>query len=174
MTKVCPAWTELYPQFLHPMSETLIERLREKRRKAFVLYAILALVLGGCDASPFDVAPVSGRVTLDGEPLANAKIAFSPMMQSDSPVVGPGSIGKTDEQGRYTLETFHGDTGAVVGSHAVQMSTIEFGEVDEDTERAEVIRPNLVPDKYRATGALTYEVPFGGSSTADFNLTSEP
>lgn len=138
------------------------------------LCTLLALAGIGCNQQPFEMAPVSGRVTLDGEPLAGAKIAFNPTMRSDSPIVGPGSIGKTDERGYYRLQTFEGVPGVVVGPHTVQMSTIVFGKVDEDTEQAEILRPNVIPEHYRATGALVFEVPPGGTENADFELASDP
>ena len=79
----------------------------------------------GCGHGLYDVAPVSGTVTLYGEPLKNATVSFEPQAGSDQEIVGPGSSGQTDDSGRYKLTTFRGERGAVVGQHKVRISTYE-------------------------------------------------
>ena len=72
--------------------------------------AAAALVLGslGCgDAKnkgpQLDLAPVAGTVTLDGQPLADADVAF--YLEGAATPGYYGSGGKTDAQGRYALQT---------------------------------------------------------------------
>src|SRR5262249_27200888 len=86
------------------------------------------------------VVPVSGLITLDGKPLANAYVTFQPIGRSGSPNPGPGSSGKTDAQGRYTLQVVgRPDKGAVVGTHRVQIVAYE-GELPPATNDS---NPNL-------------------------------
>jgi hypothetical protein len=69
----------------------------------------------------FDLAPVAGTVTLDGQPLADADVAF---YLEGAAVPGYfGSGGKTDAQGRYELQT-GAAKGALPGAFKVTVSRI--------------------------------------------------
>jgi hypothetical protein len=70
-----------------------------RRRLALVVLGLVAL-LWGC-GKPVDpsLVPVSGTVTVDGQPLANATVTFIP--KDGTP--GFGGTGKTDGSGQYTL-----------------------------------------------------------------------
>src|SRR5688572_704144 len=72
--------------------------------------------LAGCGQSGPQLAPVSGRVTLDGQPLDAAEVLFQPDEGTGSP-----SYGYTDENGRYELGYKRGVKGAMVGSHTVSI-----------------------------------------------------
>ena len=80
--------------------------------------AAVALLPAGC--SPSSRPPlglVSGTVTLDGRPLADATVRFTP--------AGPGrtSEGTTDDAGRYELRYLRGIPGANIDTHAVRITT---------------------------------------------------
>ena len=81
--------------------------------------ACLVLVLAalGC-GSDYRLAPVSGRVTLNGKPLAGAHVHFQPIGSRAQPSPGPGSHGVTDAEGRFTLQVDARQPGAVVGREA--------------------------------------------------------
>lgn len=67
---------------------------------AFLILAT-ALVLVGCGPAPPEIVPASGRVMLDGEPLANVEIRFIPTRDGlDGNMVGSGV---TDDDGKYTI-----------------------------------------------------------------------
>ncbi|QDT69332.1 hypothetical protein MalM25_22680 [Planctomycetes bacterium MalM25] len=141
---------------------------------AFDRVAVLVplALLVGCGGE-FQMAPVSGVVTLDGEPLANASLYFQPQRTGADPVVGPPSIGVTDEQGRYNLRAQSSDTGAVVGEHRVSISTFESRMVDpQNSDRVEIVSEERVPPRYRSPSELTYSVSRGGADDANFDLTS--
>lgn len=127
----------------------------------------------GC-GSEFPVANVSGMVTLDGEALQNATMFFQPKRRGENPIVGPPSIGVTDDSGRFTLITSQGDSGAVVGTHTVSISTYESRMVDpKKSDRMEVVSKERIPQRYRAPSELTFTVPAGGAGDADFSLTTQ-
>ena len=85
-----------------------------------LLGSALLLVLG-CGGGA-KVVPVTGRVTLNGKPLADAKVSFQPIAKEKSmEAAGPGSTGKTDAEGKFTLKTPTGQDGAVVGMHRVRI-----------------------------------------------------
>lgn len=67
---------------------------------------------GGGEKGP-ELAPVSGVVTLDGKPVANASILFNPTAG------GQPATGMTDASGKYTLRTKKPGDGAIVGAHGV-------------------------------------------------------
>lgn len=135
--------------------------------------ALAAITLvAGCGGR-FETASVTGVVTLDGAPLSNASLYFQPQRRGDDPLVGPPSIGVTDEEGRYNLRTTEGGRGAVVGRHRVSISTFESRMVDpQNSDRVETVSEERVPSRYRSPTELTFTVPSGGSDSADFDLTT--
>ena len=56
-----------------------------------------------------------GTVTLDGEPIGNVSVAFTP--ESGRPAAGA-----TDAAGHFELSTFDAGDGAVLGKHKVVLS----------------------------------------------------
>jgi hypothetical protein len=127
--------------------------------------AALALLAAGCGDGQ-RIAPVSGRVTLNGQPLAGAAVLFSPIAAEGEISPGAGSGGFTDQDGRYTLSlTVPGKqtAGAVVGKHKVRITPAPA----EGRGRP---RP-LIPERYSGRETiLEYEVPPGGTDRADFAL----
>jgi hypothetical protein len=136
------------------------------------LLLLAALAVGAVGCGNDQVAPVSGRITLDGEPLRNAAITFQPVPAEGKNNPGPGSGGFTDEDGRYTLKVTGKETrGAVVGKHKVRISLVPPKSDDAD-DRAK--RYKQLPAKYSGTETkLEFDVPAGGTDAADFRLTSK-
>jgi hypothetical protein len=127
----------------------------------------------GCGSSlPF--APVSGKVTMNGQPLANATVNFQPIAPQGKMEVAPGSAGATDEKGEYHLQGATGQDGAWVGKHRVMISlvTTKAGAAEGPTERGGPPQENKIPARYNDKTELTFEVPSGGSTKADFALKS--
>jgi hypothetical protein len=125
---------------------------------------LLPVLLLGCGKAGPKVAPVSGRVTMDNKPLANADITFSPTESDPNNSANLESFGQTDEDGRYSLKMIQGKRdGAVVGANKVRISLIERG--------GKLV--NRVPAAYNKSTSLTYTVPAGGSTEANFDLSSK-
>ena len=99
------------------------------------LICLLIVLAVGCSDGQFQLAPISGTVTFDGEPLVGAEVVFAPVENKDVIEVGPASVGYTDDQGRFNLKTVKGRQGAVVTNHRV---SVGFGEVDEAAVAAKV------------------------------------
>lgn len=144
-------------------------QMTRQRRFVFALAVGLLLTAAGC-GSGFQVAPVSGRVTLDDKPLVGANIQFQPLTTTENKgVPGPGSYAKTDNDGRFTLRLIDPDEpGAVVGQHRVNITTAQF---DDQKSDAGAITGEKVPEHYR-NGVLRFEVPPEGTDNADFKLLS--
>jgi hypothetical protein len=132
-----------------------------------LLIAVVLLAAVGCKGEIS--APVSGRVTLDGKPLANARVNFQP--DEDGKVnPGPGSFAETDKDGRYSLELMDGGMGAMIGKHRVMITKITSG-TDPADDRTR--QRNQVPRRYNLDTELTCTVPPGGRTDADFELHSK-
>jgi len=90
------------------------------------LLALFLLVLSGCGDS--DYAPVSGTVTSDGEPVAKLRVILSPDPIGDNNAVGPFSLGVTDANGQFSLQTRYGAAGAFIGQHTASFQYTDIGE----------------------------------------------
>ena len=144
-------------------------------RKTSWLLAVCVLAVG-CSGDGFKLAPVSGRVTKNGRPLANVRITLQP--EGENP--GPGSAGTTDADGRYTLAVSsqqYTGAGAVVGRHQVRIGSILPGEGDRPTDPSvgspdgePLAGKELIPPQYNQDSTLTFDVPPGGTDQADFDL----
>jgi hypothetical protein len=81
-------------------------------RFGFVLVVLAAGLAGGCGGGP-KIAPVSGVVKMKDKPLAQVQVEFYPEGN------GPRAVGETDAEGRFTLTTDTGKSGALVGVNRV-------------------------------------------------------
>ncbi|GAB6186733.1 carboxypeptidase-like regulatory domain-containing protein [Thermopirellula anaerolimosa] len=82
--------------------------------------AALGLITLGCSkGSGLKTGSVSGTVTMNGQPVANAQVVFQPKQG------GQNAVGTTDANGRYTLMTGT-DRGAIIGEHRVTV-TVQQG-----------------------------------------------
>jgi hypothetical protein len=116
-------------------------------------------LLTGCGGPT--LVPVSGTVTLDGQPLAAAYVTFEPV-EGELELV---STGVTDSSGRYTL-TCGDEPGAIAGTHRIQLTTIAPG---SHADELSALPQDKVPSHYQ-DGTLAHEVPEEGTETADFPL----
>ena len=105
-----------------------------------------------------ELGEVSGVVTLDGEPLADAVVQFNTANARTSQ-------GHTDRRGRYEL-LYTGDTkGAVVGRHRITVSKLvsdpQFGHRE------------TLPERYARGGTIRREVK-AGKNVINLELESDP
>lgn len=141
---------------------------------------LLAAALIGCGDSGPELGEVEGVVTLDGKPLSNAVVTFSPQGG------GPNGIAKTGTDGKYQLMTA-GKLGAVLGGHKVSIIVVPedpppMESIPSDdpryqermNESSATYRPppvTPVPERYNVQTELTEQVE-SGSNTIDFDLKS--
>jgi len=137
-------------------------------RTRLFLGCLLAVGLG-CGSSKF--VPVSGKVTLNGKALPGATVSFEPLGPDDAPSSQPGSVGKTNAEGAFTLKGIDGQAGAVSGKHRVRIVVAgEDGDADQRPARGGAARS--LPRHYNADSKLTFTVPAKGTSDANFELTA--
>lgn len=143
---------------------------------------LVALLAAGCGGSNrAETHPVSGKITYEGEPVADAHVVFHPT--GDSGVIARG---KTDEDGYYELTTYDTDDGAVAGEYKIAISKADPSsdvvsqEVDLDNPGAmydsmmagdgtEVELESMLPAKY-ASPASTPETRTVQEGSNEFNI----
>lgn len=125
----------------------------------------LVVVVSGCGPSGPTLGRVEGTVTLDGQPLAGARVCFYPE--------GGGRTAEavTDQQGHYVLSYTSEGTGAMAGPNKVSISTYEEP-VSQDDGTTQGGVPEKVPAKYNKQSTLVREVQ-SGQQTIDFALESK-
>lgn len=127
--------------------------------RAILLAVLTAAVaaMGGCSRSGRPaLGTVSGTVMLDGHPLANAAVRFTPAGK------GRTSQGVTDHAGRYRLAYLRDIAGANLGRHAVRITTA----TEENGGR------ETLPQRYHAATVLEATVS-AGDNRCDFPLESQ-
>jgi len=118
--------------------------------------------LTGCNPEKLPrLGRVTGTVTLDGQPVADATVLFEGANAGEPP-----SMGKTDAAGKYDLYYSRGHKGATIGDHKVIIRTYQAG--DDDNPKG--VR-EAVPAKYNAKSELTGAVK-RGQNKLDFELKS--
>ncbi|MEM7809882.1 MAG: hypothetical protein AAF532_00185 [Planctomycetota bacterium] len=121
-------------------------------------------------------------VTFGGKPAAHVYVRFKPIASGDTVNTGAASEGFADEQGRYSLYVMVGNQkpGAVVGAHRVsihgtesrrmvwQWGPVDAGPPDQEVGVATRPMPDIkIPKDFEP---LRFEVPPGGTDTANFSL----
>lgn len=126
----------------------------------------ICATLTGCGSGNVPLIPVSGVVTLDGEPLVDAEVIFEHH-------AGRPSVGRTDNAGRYTLTYVGTQRGALPGEHKVRIST--FLEPDSDSSDPVKMegRKETVPARYNQQTELSVEVGASRKEPYDFELKSD-
>ena len=155
--------SELYEQL-----QKKLESRPQLKLGLAVLSISICLLLAGKTAAWLFLSPieaplgrVSGKVSLDGNPVSGATVEFTP----DE---GSTSYGITNSKGGYTLRYLPDRPGAVPGRHTVRITTYDWRTTD-DGQKVEV--PERVPVRYNRESTLTTDVT-PGSQTLDWDLRS--
>ena len=83
----------------------------------FFLAGMVVSLAAGCGTSPPSVTEAEGVVLLNGAPLPNAQVEFSPELKNLGAEFNSGAV--TDDLGRFQLACANGQTGAAIASHRV-------------------------------------------------------
>ena len=133
------------------------------RRVSLILTALFSLpMLVGCGHGDRpEIGYVSGKVTLDGEPLGKAVVFFRP--QSG----GRTSVANTKDDGTYELVYIGTTMGAKVGKHDVRITT---GGDAVDANGKSYYQPEMLPAKYNDKTELTADVAPGTNPPFNWDL----
>jgi hypothetical protein len=135
-----------------------------RRCKAILVLLAVALFVAGCgrSAPARKMVPVSGVVTLDGNPLPDGFITF----------VSP-------QEGRF--EAFPITRGKFAGKAGLGMRSVEIIAIRDlqpaaagDGVPPAAVRGNYLPARYSTASTLTADVRESGANVFDFDLHSKP
>jgi hypothetical protein len=122
----------------------------------------LAVAFGGCNHSPYEVAPVRGIVKLNGKAFPQGGVMFAPIAKGESAIAGKPGVGRIQADGSYQLTTFEKNDGAIVGEHWVTIINH-----DEDN------MPDGVPEFARIQVPEKKIVEAGKENQIDISLSRE-
>lgn len=131
----------------------------------FLVMCGLLVPLAGCGSSKEGTpVKVSGKVTMNGEPVANAKLTFH-SVEGGLPPDKRTVMGSTDKDGRYTLPTVY------VGSYKVAVE--KPGSPDSASQ--DKAKTSAIPDlgpyvKYQLGNTPLNAAVAKGQTTFDFDL----
>lgn len=111
------------------------------RRHVVPSFVLLLAAIAGCGGSK--TLPVTGYVTLDDRPLADAGVLFCPVAG------GPAVTGSTDEAGKFRLATIN-QSGVLPGEYRVAISKSEVTGMGDSHNLlpGEATIQWLIPQKY--------------------------
>ena len=143
---------------------------------AIAICTLLLPVLAGCGGDTADlpdVVPVTGTITIDGEPVSGVNVTFIPTGST----TGGSSYGATDATGKYELTSDDGRTGVGAGEFKVvcgkwvMADGSDFVGEPGGPSPMEAGAKEMLPPKYSQESATTLKatVPAGGG-TVDFDL----
>ena len=143
------------------------------RRFAFALFLAASGLMAGCSGSRDELPrePVSGTVMMDGQPLAEGAIQFTPAAGSGGPAI---SYTAPIDNGEFSIPRADG---LVPGSYKVSISAVP---VKRDTRIEATIGKKkatpfkeLIPAKYNSKTTLTEEIKRGGASGLKYEIQSK-
>jgi hypothetical protein len=132
-----------------------------------VLVCLLPLLAAGCSSEARSAAPVAGKVTVNGQPLADIGVTFEPVGSG----AGRGSFGRTDAAGNYRLRFIdNNQTGALMGKHNITFRDLQASAGAQELDAG----PSLPKQKFRfpqkyMSEAQQFEVK-PGSNHVNFDL----
>ena len=151
--------------------------MKQIRSTALVAGA-LACCLFGCNSGNVYV-PVSGVVTLNDKPYKNASVNFQPIAGDQNTAPGRASFGYTDENGRFTLKSVDGQSGATPGKHLIRISTKYSKELkgyevwDAAKKQSVKSAEDPIPPDWNYDSKREFDVPSGGTDKADFKIVTK-
>jgi len=146
-----------------------------------LLFFTAAISMVGCGDGKLKTEPVRGIVTLDGEPLDDASVSFTPK----NPGEGIASFGRTNAKGEYLLQTLAGrvDAGTLPGEYIVTISkhkSIPTGRMTQEAGSGNLVEEmeSVLIFPGMAKYANSHTTPFSatvvkGKNQFDFELQSD-
>lgn len=166
---VCSNFAEYTLNFEHLdfFREEMMKRIAPCQCRSFAMPVLVACsivawsVIGcGGGSSQKTTAPVSGKVTHDGEPVTEGSLIFAPTGSGPT----PGKTGRAEIQsdGTYSVSTYGKDDGAVIGTHEVSYSVPSS--MGHDAQGAESAEGEGVSSQVLVPKTKEVEVKSGGNT----------
>jgi hypothetical protein len=141
----------------------------KNKRPLLIFLAAMLLLASGCGRGGADRGAVSGTVKLDGKPVEQGSILFTPIEGARGTVAG-GEI----KNGRYELSS---KTGPVVGRNRVDIRAMrKTGKMVPKAfaPPGEMVPEQVeaIPPRFNLNSELKVEIK-SGDNTADFDVSSQ-
>jgi hypothetical protein len=139
------------------------------RRRACGWAVALLILLAGCRDAPSTTHPVTGRLTIRGQPAAEADLRFYEISGKAAGMARP--YARTDENGQFTASTYGMRDGAPAGEYQVSVSWKgPLRGIPPDQRDA---MPELLPPRYAdpATSGIRVRVAPGDNALETIDLT---
>jgi len=139
---------------------------RQRFAAWFVPVVFIAGCFGGAPKFEGKLEPVSGKLSVDGSPVAGVVVSFTPARRSNTK--GTGASALTDELGQFVLKHRSGQTGIEAGEYKVTFFKYVMPDGSDltgsDVMPEEVGAVNLFPPQYADVDKTkeTATVPEGG------------
>jgi hypothetical protein len=147
---------------------------------------LTAILIGGCSGSGRPrTYPVSGVVTMKGQPLEGATVVFVPAEGGSH----QAATGITDGTGKFKLSTFLADDGAQEGEYRIKVSKFDIRKPTKEEQQKYISieeeqkmqfgddKPtppakNVLPPKYanEATSGFVHTVKKGSNAPVELKL----
>jgi hypothetical protein len=137
-----------------------------------LLTSTLIAALAGCAPSGPTRAPIQGKVTVGGQPLAAGRILFTPA----APNQGPATSARI-EAGQYKIAK---SEGPIVGKNRVEVEAdLNLGfPIDDEAAFAKrggkPLPPNPIPPAFNSQSNLTADVKAGEENAFDIAIPALP
>jgi hypothetical protein len=132
---------------------------------SLICLLIPAFAICGCaEANPLGRLPISGEVSLDGQPIDNGSIQFAP-----TDTQGGIASGALITNGTYNIAA---EQGLTPGIYTVRISAPEGGVATDDPggETEGLVATERIPAEYNSESKHTVEVKAGDSNTFNFRI----
>jgi len=123
--------------------------------------AVFVLALSGCQQS--ETVPVTGTVTMKGQPVDKAEVVFNPKQ-------GRFASGVTDSQGHFSLSTAKPGDGAMPGDYTVTLGEYYPPDQPPAPPRGGGFLPSRFPNKYADPGSSPLSVKVERGQKNEFQL----
>jgi hypothetical protein len=143
----------------------LLMKRHSKALPAVCCTVSLVFICAGCGQKGPKMAPVKGRVELNGQPLKTGNVITIPD-------AGRGAKGPIQADGTFELGTYQTRDGAIVGTHKVGVIAVD--QPSNLGPEADAGR-SLIPTRYNnpESSQLTIEVKADEENTPTLELTSK-
>lgn len=109
--------------------------------RANLITCLTVVALAGCGSDLPPLAPLTGKITLNGAPFANGSLMFSPLEG------GRPSVAETNEQGEFKAMYQLGVPGAIIGKHSVMFEAGGSAEPLSEEDEMNLHKKNPKPPK---------------------------
>jgi hypothetical protein len=141
-----------------------------------LLFVAILMIPTGC-TKKLEIVPVSGQLTLDGQPVPDCVVRFA-LIQQPEGLENTPSIGRTNQEGFFTLKTMerYQRNGCPVGECAVLVlynPDPPLGIAPEeyiDSPEYLAAKPKFPPEA--DNGELRFTIPKKGTNNVQIKLTS--